>query len=82
MDLERARTLFHLNETETQLITRLVPRRQALLKRPDVSKVLNLQVDPESYWIYTNTPVDNDRLAALGGDHALRAAIARVAHLN
>ena len=46
MDLDRARELFHLNHTEAALITHLVPRQQALLKRPDVSKVLNLHVDP------------------------------------
>jgi type IV secretion system protein VirB4 len=79
MDLDRARTLFHLNETEANLIARLVPRRQALLKRPDVAKVLNLHVDPESYWIYTNTPVDNARLATLGADGAVREAITQLA---
>jgi type IV secretion system protein VirB4 len=55
MDVERARTLFHLNETEATLISRLVPRQQLLLKRPDVAKVLNLHVDSESYGIYTNS---------------------------
>ena len=48
--------LFHLNQTEAALIAHLVPRQQVLLKRPDVAKVLNLHVDPSSYWIYTNTP--------------------------
>jgi type IV secretion system protein VirB4 len=45
MDLDRARTLFHLNDTEAELIRTLVPRRQMLLKRPDVSKVLTLNID-------------------------------------
>ena len=75
MDLTRARELFHLNETEAALITHLLPRQQVLLKRPDVAKVLNLHVDPESYWIYTNTPNDNDRLATLGRDRDLRQAV-------
>ena len=44
-----------------------MPRQQALLKRPDVAKVLNLHVDPESYWIYTNTPLDNERLRTRRG---------------
>jgi type IV secretion/conjugal transfer VirB4 family ATPase len=52
LDLDRARQLFHLNHTEASLIQRLVPRRQALLKRPDLSKVINLVVDPESARIY------------------------------
>ncbi len=75
MDLARARALFHLNETEAALIAHLVPRQQALLKRPDVSKVLNLHVDPQSYWIYTNTPSDNDRLTTLRRDRDLRQAV-------
>jgi type IV secretion system protein VirB4 len=58
MDLDRARTLFHLNQTEASLITTLIPRQQALLKRPDLAKVINLHVDPHSFSIYTNAPVD------------------------
>lgn len=80
MDLARARELFHLNHTEAQLIQHLRPRQQVLLKRPDVAKVLNLHVDPESYWIYTNTPGDNDRLARLRREGDLPSAIARLAH--
>ena len=45
------------------LLTGLIARQQILLKRPDLTKVLTLTVDPESYWIYTNTPVDNARVA-------------------
>jgi hypothetical protein len=45
---------------EIACITDLQPRRQFLLKRPDASKVPALDVDPRAYWIYTNTPLDND----------------------
>jgi len=62
LDVARARELFHLNETEAQRILDLQPRRQFLLKRPNASKVLELTVDPRAYWIYTNTPFDNERL--------------------
>ncbi len=79
MDLDRARTLFHLNHTEASLITNLVPRQQMLLKRPDVSKVLNLHVDPDSYWIYTNTPLDNERLRTATAVQDLRSAVGRLA---
>jgi type IV secretion/conjugal transfer VirB4 family ATPase len=58
IDLDRARQLFHLNHTEASLITTLVPRQQALLKRPDLAKVINLHVDAESAWIYANTPTE------------------------
>jgi len=50
---------FHLNDHETELITTLIPKRQMLIKNPDASKVANLNVDPKSYWLYTNDPFDN-----------------------
>jgi len=63
--LERSRyaELFQMNDRELDLLDGLAPRRQILLKRPDLTKVLTLAVDPKSYWIYTNTPIDNDRVA-------------------
>jgi type IV secretion system protein VirB4 len=79
MDIERARELFHLNHTEASLITRLLPRQQALLKRPDVAKVINLRVDAESYWVYTNTPPDNARLRAAAPDGDVARAVERLA---
>jgi type IV secretion system protein VirB4 len=79
VDIDRARELFHLNHTEAALITHLLPRQQALLKRPDLAKVINLRVDPQSYWIYTNTPPDNARLEAATADDGLRAAVDRLA---
>jgi type IV secretion system protein TrbE len=51
MDLERVRDLFHLNQTEAALVARLRPRQQLLIKRPDLAKVVNLHVDPQSYRI-------------------------------
>jgi type IV secretion system protein VirB4 len=62
IDVDRAKDLFHLNDAEAQRIVELVPRRQFLLKRPGAAKVLELHVDPRAYWLYTNTPVDNERL--------------------
>jgi type IV secretory pathway VirB4 component len=61
MNRDWYRQTFHLNETEADLISRLVPKQQILAKRPDFSKVLNLNVDPQGYWIYTNSPYDNQR---------------------
>ena len=58
---------------ELDLLAGLMPRQQVLLKRPGSAKVLTLRVDPQSYWIYTNTPVDNERVAA----HPPRAWIRR-----
>src|SRR5205814_5327125 len=75
--LDRAQytDLFQLNTTELDLLTELIPRRQLLLKRPDVSKVLTLNVDPRSYWLYTNTPADNERVAAVVREYCFDAGL-------
>jgi type IV secretion system protein VirB4 len=61
MDRELYRRQFHLNENEVELITTLIPKQQFLIKTPELAKVLNLTVDPKSYWLYTNDPYDNRR---------------------
>ncbi len=61
MDREAYRETFHLNETESDKIANLVPKQQILVKRPDRSKVLSLNVDNVGYWLYTNSPYDNHR---------------------
>jgi hypothetical protein len=44
-----------------------------------VAKVLTLTVDPKSYWIYTNTPLDNERVAALSREYGFEAGLDRLA---
>ena len=61
MDRDACREIFHLNETEAALIAGLVPKQQILIKRPDFSKVVNFNVDPAGYWLYTSNPYDNQR---------------------
>jgi type IV secretion/conjugal transfer VirB4 family ATPase len=61
MDSELYREQFHLNDTELELISTLIPKRQMLIKKPGLTKVANLEVDPKSYWLYTNDPYDNRR---------------------
>ena len=79
--LDRARyaELFQLNEAELDLLATLMPRSQLLLKRPELTKVLTLAVDPKSYWIYTNTPIDNDRVAAVFKEYGFEAGLDRLA---
>lgn len=79
LDPQQYVDLFHLNSMEVDLLTGLVPRQQLLLKRPTLAKVLSLNVDPKSYWIYTNTPVDNERVAAIFRECGFDAGIARLA---
>ena len=61
MDRELYRRQFHLNEVEVELISNLIPKQQFLIKTPDLAKVANLNVDPKSYWLYTNDPYDNKK---------------------
>ena len=61
LDQELYRHVFHLNENEMEIISGLIPKRQFFKKRPDTAKVLNLNVDGKSYWLYTNDPHDNQR---------------------
>jgi len=79
LDRQRYAELFQLNEAELELVTNLIPRQQLLLKRPDVTKVLSLNVDPKSYWIYTNTPLDNERVAAIVQKYGFEAGLDRLA---
>jgi type IV secretion system protein VirB4 len=79
MDRRQYTELFQMNEMELELLSGLAPRQQVLLKRPNLAKVLTLRVDPKSYWIYTNTPVDNERVAAVLRDVGLAEGIDRLA---
>jgi type IV secretion system protein VirB4 len=79
LDRHRYTELFQLNEMEMDLLTGLIARQQILLKRPDLTKVLTLTVDPRSYWIYTNTPVDNARVAETFQQYGFEAGIDRLA---
>ena len=56
MDRDLYRRQFHLNDTEVDWISSLIPKRQFLIKTPELAKVVNLNVDPRSYWLYTNDP--------------------------
>jgi type IV secretion system protein VirB4 len=79
LDQRQYAELLQLNEREVELLTNLVPRQQILLKRPDVTKVLTLTVDPKSYWIYTNTPFDNERVTAMCREYGFEAGLDRLA---
>ncbi|HEV2402157.1 MAG TPA: type IV secretion system DNA-binding domain-containing protein [Candidatus Sulfotelmatobacter sp.] len=59
MDRDLYRRQFNLNDSEIELISTLRPKQQLLIKTPELAKVANLEVDAESYWLYTNDPFDN-----------------------
>ena len=47
MDKGQYKELFHLNDKEAELIASLTPKKQMLIKRPDLSKVVQLNVASE-----------------------------------
>ncbi|MEQ1908073.1 MAG: DUF87 domain-containing protein [Vicinamibacterales bacterium] len=60
IDLAHARERFHLTEREARRIADLRPREQLLLKRPDLSTVLSLRVDPESTALFSRGSTGRD----------------------
>ena len=79
MDRDLYRRQFHLNDTEVELIASLIPKQQFLIKTPDLGKVANLNVDPKSYWIYTNDPYDNQRRKEVFDRHGFEGGLAVLA---
>jgi len=75
MDRELYRNQFHLNETEIDLIASLIPKRQFLIKNHEIGKVLNLEVDPKSYWLYTNDAFDNRKRAEAFAKHGFEKGL-------
>jgi type IV secretion system protein VirB4 len=62
MDQEEYRRAFHLNETEAAQIAGLALRREMLLRQPDGSKILRLDVGECEYRFYKGSAPDNDAM--------------------
>jgi type IV secretory pathway VirB4 component len=75
IDSEAYRQVFHLNGVETETIRSLIPKQEILIKRSDFAKVLRLNVDARSYWLYTNDPYDNQRKEELVGRFGLEEGL-------
>jgi type IV secretion/conjugal transfer VirB4 family ATPase len=75
MDSEAYSQIFHLNGAEAETIRSLIPKQEILLKRSDFAKVLRLNVDAKSYWLYTNNPYDNQRKEELFGRLGLQEGL-------
>ena len=67
--------VFRLNEAEMHTIRGLIPKREMYLRRATAAAVLRLDVDPESYWLYTSSPLDAERRAAAVAEHGLAAGL-------
>ena len=79
MDRREYREIFHLNETEAELIASLTPKQQLLVKRPDFSKIVNLNVDETGYWLYTSNPFDNRRRQDACAKHGITRGLQELA---
>ena len=67
--------LFRLNSSELAQVRGLIPKRELYLLRPDAAAVLRLEVDPESYWLYTSSALDAEERARAVARHGLSRAI-------
>jgi type IV secretion system protein TrbE len=67
--------VFHLNDTQLELLESLVPKRELLLIQPEGTKKLVLEVDALGYWMATNNSRDNlrrqDYFARFGPEQGL-----------
>jgi type IV secretion/conjugal transfer VirB4 family ATPase len=81
MDRAAYRDIFHLNEVELERIAGLIPKQQILIKRPDLAKVVNLNVDRQSYWLFTHSPSDNQKKREAFARHGLQKGLEILANL-
>jgi type IV secretion system protein VirB4 len=76
---DRYRKLFHLNDREVENLATLEPR-EALLKRSGHSKIIRLNLDAKSLWLFSTKPKDRLRRAReielYGFDEAFRRQLA------
>ncbi|WP_420448343.1 VirB4 family type IV secretion system protein [Candidatus Palauibacter sp.] len=77
-----AGALFRLNESEIAQVRELTPKRELYLRRPDEAAVLRLEVDPESYWLYTSSPLDAEKRAEAVAKHGLVRGLEVLARPN
>jgi type IV secretion/conjugal transfer VirB4 family ATPase len=66
---------FHLNPREIEIIQTLIPKKEMLIKTSSMGKKVILNVDSKSYWLYTSSAKDNERLEALLKENGLDQAL-------
>ena len=71
--------VFRLNDQEVELIRGLLPKREMYLRRADEFGVLRLEVDPESYWLYTSSAVDAEKRSRAVEQYGLARGIEHLA---
>ena len=76
---EKAAEMFRLNPSEVATIRGLVSKQELYLRRPNMAATVRLEVDPESYWLYTSSARDSARRADAVERYGLEAALAHLA---
>ena len=74
-----AADLFRLNEAELAQVRELTPKRELYLRRPEEAAVLRLEVDPESYWLYTSSATDAEKRERAVAEHGLARGLEALA---
>ena len=72
---DKAADIFRLNQSEVETIRTLMPKRELYMRRPEAAGRLRLEVDPESYWLYTSSPRDAKERAEAVERHGLEKAL-------
>ena len=76
---EKAADLFRLNPAEVEIIRGLVSKQELYVRRPNMAATVRLEVDPESYWLYTSSARDSARRVEAVKQHGLEGALAHLA---
>jgi len=79
MNRDIYREAFHLNDTELDLISGLVPPGQMLIRKAQSSKKIHLNVDSVSHWMATNNAQDNLKKRAYFKIHGTADGLRRLA---
>ena len=70
---------FRLNTREAELVRSLVPKSELYLRRPTSNGILQLSVDPQSYWLYTSSHLDSERRDQAVSKYGLNQALTHLA---
>ena len=72
---ESTATSFRLNSEEAELIRSLIPKNELYLRRPDSAGILQLNVDPKSYWLYTSSAIEASQREKAVNQYGLERAL-------
>ena len=79
---DQAADTFRLNDREAELIRSLIPKRELYLRRPDSNGILQIEVDPRSYWLYTSSHLDAEQRDKAVAQYGLTEALNHLARGN